>query len=291
MTITLKWATGAFDPYTRDQASMFKKLAFAFLGVGTAAQTATAQAEVLRKPDFAAEIQTDTDTSDLEALDLTQEGVTFPSRTIRKITGKSWCLTDNDTYFYEWTECVLGGTTPVLLGQKIVDGWCEEAGVGGEYGDVYFAATITALTTLTVIHASKGLAMADIVNGDADFTAPKSRLCLVKGAHLSGPSVYTASTAGWVVTVDQALLADGVGTDVVQFANTTGTLVTSTDPVLGGIVSLAFQIWPPHNHRLVLDTNNVTVKCTAVAAIGDENLKHLVQIFVGEAQTIGYSPA
>ncbi len=90
--------------------------------------------------------------------------------------------------------------------------------------------------------------------------------------------------------MDQALLADGVGTDVVQFANSTGTLVTSTDPVLGGIVSLAFQIWPPHNHRLVLDTNNVTVKCTAVAAIGDENLKHLVQIFVGEAQTIGYSP-
>lgn len=291
MAATLTWKTGDFDPYTRDQASMFKKLAFAFLGVGTAAEKATAQAEVLKQPDFKAEVQATTDTSNLEAVDLTTEGVTFPARTIRDIRLKSWCLTDNDTYFYESVESVLGGTTPVLLGQKIVNGWCEEAGTAGEYGDVHFAATITALTTLTTIFASKGIAMADIVNGDADLTVPKNRLCLVKGASLSGPSVITASTAGWSVVVDQSILADGSGTDAVQFANSTGTLVTSTDPVLGGIVSLAFQLWPPHNHRLVMNSNNVEVQVTAVDAIGDDNLKHYVEVFVGPARTIGYSAA
>ena len=45
MAATLTYATGAFDPFTRDQASMFKKLALAFLGIGTAAERHTAQAE------------------------------------------------------------------------------------------------------------------------------------------------------------------------------------------------------------------------------------------------------
>lgn len=289
MAATLTWKTGDFDPFTRDQASMFKKIAFAFLGDTTAGQRQTAQAELLGLPDFKAEVQATTDTSNVQAVDLTDEGVTFPARSIREIRLKSWCMTDNDTYFYESVESVLGGTTPVLLGQKIVGGWCEEAGTAGEYGDVHFCATITALTTLTTIFASKGIAMADIVNGDADLTVPKNRLCLVKGASLSGPSVYTGTTAGWVVTVDQALLADGTGTDAVQFANSTGTLVTSTDPVLGGIVSLAFQLWPPHNHRLVMNSNNVEVQVTAVDAIGDDNLKHYVEVFIGPAKTLGYS--
>lgn len=291
MAATLTWKTGDFDPYTRDQASMFKKIAFAFLGDTTQGQRQTAQAELLGLPDFKAEVQATTDTSNVQAVDLTDEGVTFPARSIREIRLKSWCMTDNDTYFYETVESVLGGTTPVLLGQKIVGGWCEEAGTAGEYGDVHFAATITALTTLTTIFASKGIALGDIVNGDSDLTIPKSRLCLVKGASLSGPSVITASTAGWAVVVDQALLADGTGTDAVQFVNSTGTLVTSTDPVLGGIVSLAFQLWPPHNHRLVMNTNNVEVQVTAVDAIGDDNLKHYVEVFVGPAKTLGYSAA
>ena len=287
MTAVLTWKTGDFDPYTRDQAPAHQKLALATNG--SAAQRATAMAELFRMPDFMAEVQATTDTSNVQAIDLTDEGVTFPARTVREIRGKSWCLTDNDTYYYEWTESVLGGTTPVLLGQKIVDGWGEEAGTPFEYGRVHFDATITALTTLTTVFASKGLAVADIVNGDSDVTIGKNRLCLVKGAHLSGPSVYTASTAGWAVTVDQALLADGSGTDAIQFANSTGTLVTSTDPVLGGRLSVAFELWPPHNHRLVMNTNNVEVQVTAVDAIGDDNLKHRVEIMVGPAKVIGYS--
>src|SRR5688572_3509926 len=125
MAATLTWANGTFDPFTRDQASLFRKMKMADGADGTAAERATALNEVNGAPDFKAEIQATTDTSDLEALDLTTEGVTFPARTIREIRGKSWCLTDNDTYYYEWTENVLGGTTPVLLGQKIVTGWAE----------------------------------------------------------------------------------------------------------------------------------------------------------------------
>jgi hypothetical protein len=292
MAATLTWATGAFDPSTRDQASMFKKLAYAFLGVGTAAQRQTAQAEILKNFDFKAEIQATTDTSDLEALDLTDEGVTFPSRTIRDITLKSWCLTDNDTYFYESVESVLGGTTPVLLGQKLVSGWAEEAGAASEYGRVHFAATITALTTITTIFASKGYALGDISNGKAALTLPPNRLLLVKNATLDATMVSTTA-AGHLVVVDHTNLDGlGTGTDGIQFVDiasaTDGSAITD-DPKVGTRLDLAFEVWPAFNHRLVMDSNNVTVKCVGSNNMGDDNLRHIVEVYVGPARVVSYS--
>jgi hypothetical protein len=292
MAATLTWKTGKFDPFTRDQASNFKKLAWAFLGVGTAAQAATAQAELLGQPDFKAEVQATTDTSNVQAIDLTDEGVTFPARTVREIRGKSWLLTDNDTYFYEWTESVLGGTTPVLLGQKMITGWSEQNGTPFDLGRVHFAATITALTTITTIFASKGLALSDIANGVADLVVPQNRLILNKGCTLDA-TIVSATAAGNLVFINYTNLDGlGAGTAAVQFvamdAATTDAL--TDDPKVGTRLDLAFEIWPPQNHRLVMNSNNVEVQVTAVNAnINDDNLKHYVEIFVGPARVIGYS--
>lgn len=292
MAATLTWKTGDFDPYTRDQASMFKKLAFAFLGVGTAAEKATAQAEVLKQPDFKAEVQATTDTSNLEAVDLTTEGVTFPARTIREIRLKSWCLTDNDTYYYESVESVLGGTTPVLLGQKICNGWAEEAGTPSEYGNVHLAATITALTTITNIKVSLGYALGDIATGKAPLNVPPNRLLLVKNATLNATAV-SATAQGPHILIDHTNLDGlGAGTDGVVFVSTAGSgTVATDDPKVGTRIDLAFEVWPPHNHRLVMNTNNVEVQVTATDNIGDNDLKHYVEVFVGPARTIGYSAA
>ena len=293
MAITITWGpSGQFDPYTRDSAPFLQKLRYADGSAGSAAQKATAVAELNGAPDFRCELQATTDTSNVQAVDLTDEGVTFPSRTIRKIKGKSWCLTDNDTYFYEWEEDVLGGTTPVLLGQKILRGFAEENGSARAYGQVHFQATITALTTITEIFASKGISLGDITAGDADLTIPKNRLCLVKGHNLSQPSSITASTLGALPVVNPAILGDGSGTAAVGFLNTiAGTGWTTTSPALGGVVDLAFEIWPPFNHRLVMNSNNVEVQCTAVDAIGDDNLRHVVEIFVCKAEKQQYSAA
>lgn len=294
MAATLTWATGAFDPYTRDQASLFRKVKLAEGASGTAKEQQTARAELTGTPDFKAEIQATTDTSDLEALDLTDEGVTFPTRTIREIRGKSWCLTDNDTYFYEWTENVLGGTTPVLLGQKIVNGWAEEAGTASEYGSVHFAATITALTTITTIFASKGYALGDIASGKAALTVPPNRLLLVKNATLDA-TLVSATAAGNIVVINHTNLDGlGTGTDGVQFValgNAATTDALTDEPKVGTRIDLAFEVWPPHNHRLVMDTNNVTVKCVGTNNVGDDDLKHYVEVFVGPARAIGYSAA
>ncbi len=292
MTATLTWKTGDFDPYTRDQAALWQRLAYAFLGAGNAAQRATAQAELLKKPDFKAEVQATTDTSNVQAVDLTDEGVTFPARTIREIRLRSWLMTDNDTYFYETTESVLGGTTPVLLGQKMITGWSEQAGVPFDLGRVHFAATITALTTITTIFASKGLALGDISNGKAALTVPQNRVILNKGCTLDA-LVASATAAGNLVFIDYTNLDGlGAGTDGVQFiamdAATTDAL--TDDPKVGTRLDLAFEIWPPHNHRLVMNSNNVEVQVTAVNAnINDDNLKHYVEVFVGPAEKQGYS--
>lgn len=290
MAATLTWKTGDFDPYTRDQASMFKKLAFAFLGDATGSQRATAQAELLGQPDFKAEVQATTDTSNVQAVDLTDEGVTFPARTIREVRLKSWCLTDNDTYFYETVENVLGGTTPVLLGQKMVNGWAEEAGSPKEYGDVHLAVTITALTTITNIKASLGFALGDISAGKAPLTVPKNRMLLLKECRLDAAVINTADTGAFAAINFTNLDGLGAGTDGVNFYSQSAATVVATDnPVVGARLDLAFEAWPPHNHRLVMNSNNVEVQVTATDNISDDNLKHYVEVFVGPAKTIGYS--
>lgn len=291
MAATLTSRTGKFDPYTRDQAPLYQRLAYAFLGVGTAAQRRTAQAEILRAPDFVAEVQATTDTSNLEAVDLTDQGVTFASRTFREITLKSWCLTDNDTYYYETVETVMGGTTPKLLGQKILTGWNEQNGTVFDLGRVHFAATITALTTITTIFASKGLALSDIASGVADLVVPQNRFILNKGAHLDYLAV-SATAAGSQVFINYTNLDGlGAGTGGVVFADlTTSADATTDDPIVGSRLDLAFEIWPVHNHRLVMNSNNVEVQVTAVDAnTNDDNLRHVVEVYVGAARKQSYS--
>lgn len=291
MAATLTWKTGDFDPYTRDQAPLFTKLKYAEGGEGTAAQRATAQAELFGTPDFKAEVQSTTDTSNLQAVDLTDEGVTFPSRTMREITIKSWLLTDNDTYYYETKESVLGGTTPKLMGQKIVTGWSEQNGTVFDLGRVHFAATITALTTITTIFASKGLALGDVSSGKADLLVPQNRLILNKGCTLDA-TVVSVTAAGVHIGIDYTNL-DGLGAGtgaVVFWEGFTATDVLTDDPKVATRLDLAFEIWPPQDHRLVMNSNNVEVQCTAVNAnINDDNLKHVVEVYIGPAKVIGYS--
>lgn len=291
MTITRSNLTGAIDIATRDSATYLQKKAYANGDSGTAAQRKTAQNEFQDLPDFVAELQATTDTSDGEAIDLTDDGdVTFPARTFRKITLKSWCLTDNDTYYYKTEELVLGGTTPKLMGQYILEGWSEQNGTVFQTGRVHFAATITALTTITEIFASKGLALGDIASGVAALLVPQNRLILNKGCTLNA-SVVSVTAAGVNIGIDYTNL-DGLGAGtgaVVFWEGFTSTDVLTDDPKVGTRIDLAFEIWPPFNHRLVMDSNNVTVKCTGHDNIGDDNLKHRVEVFIGPARPVPYS--
>lgn len=245
-----------------------------------------AQAMVMGLPNFVAESTATTDTSDLEVVDLTDEGVTFPADTLRTIRCKSYCSSPNDHFMYEWEETVLGGTTPALLGQRIIMGVADQAGSVFEYGpSLHFQATITALTTLTTISGSKGYALGDIASGLAAFTVPRNRLFIPKAAVLTGPSAISATqgsadTVTWDPTNLDGL---GTGTDAVVFLDSSATTDSAAaSPALGGIIALSFEVWPPINHRLVMDSNNVTLKVTATNAnVADDSLRHRVEVFVG----------
>ena len=237
-------------------------------------------------PTFTAEATATTDTSDGEIVDFTDQGVTFPADTVRTIRCKSYCSSPNDHFMYEWEEDVLGGTTPVLLGQRIKSGWADQAGTVFEYGQhLHFAATITALTTLATIDGSKGYALGDIASGRAALTVPRNRLFIPKGAVLTAPSAISATQGSadsvtWETTNLDGL---GAGTDALAFLDSSATTDSAAaDPALGGVISLSFECWPPIHHRLVMDTNNVTLKATATNTnVADDSLRHRCEIFVG----------
>lgn len=284
ISIVSSQGLGEYDA-TRDNKSVVERLKLALEGNDSFAR------EINGEPDFIVELTSTTDNSDGEAVDLTDQGVLFPADSIRTIRGKSYCSTDNDHYAYEWEEDVLGGTTPVLLGQRIISGWADENGTAFEYGpDLRFAATITALTTLDTIVASKGYAMGDISSGLAAFTVPRNRLFIPKGAVLTGPSAISATQgSGDLVTWDTTNL-DGLGTGTggIVFLDVSATTDgAAASPALGGVVSLAFECWPAFTHRLVMDSNNVTVKCAGTNTnIGDDVLRHRVEIFVGRLRQL-----
>lgn len=239
-------------------------------------------------PQFVTEAVATTDTSDGEVLDLTELGVTFPADAVRTIRCKSYCSSPNDHFMYDWEEDVLGGTTPVLLGQRLLSGWADQAGTVFEYGcDLHFAATITALTTITTISSSKGYsaALGDISSGQSTFLVPRNSKFIARSAVLTTPSAVSATqgsadTVTWDPTNLDGL---GAGTDAVTFLDSTATTDTAAaSPALGGQIHLCFEIWPPINHRLVMDTNNVTLKVTATNAnVADDSLRHRCEVFVG----------
>lgn len=242
-------------------------------------------------PDFIVSLVATTDTSNMAAVDLTDEGVLFPANSVRTIRGRSYCSTDNDHYWYEWEQEVFGndGTTPVLGDQRILDGGGEENGTAVAYGDVHFRATLGTPATPNVDFASAGLAIAAITSGAADFTVPPNRLCLVKNAMMAG-AIGTASAQASKVTVNVANLdGAGSGTDAVQFwDNTSSADIVATNPAADAntFIDLAFEMWPAHNHRLVLNSTAVEVQCTAVDAIADDDLRHRVEIFVGPVRQL-----
>jgi hypothetical protein len=238
-------------------------------------------AQVMNLPNFIAEATVTTDTSDGEIVDLTQEGVTFPADTIRTIRCRSYCSTDNDHYAYEWEQKVLGGTTPVLMRQYILNGWGDEAGTKLDYGpNVQFKATTLTGTTITEVVAANGITLAAFSTGAADLALPKNRLCLVNTCMLNDVVSATGANADILTVLTHSGL--GTGTDAVVAVDVSGTTDAAVATLVAGTITLAFELWPPFNHRLVMDSNNVTLKATAVnSTIADDVLRHRCEIFVG----------
>lgn len=275
MAFTLKFLdTAGFSSSLIDED---REIVFAAARAGNRA----AVAQVMNLPNFTAEASVTTDTSDGEIVDFTDQGVLFPADTIRTIRCRSYCSTDNDHYAYEWEQEVLGGTTPVLMRQRILKGWGDESGTKLDYGpNVHFKATTLTGTTITEVVAANGITLAAFATGAADLALPKNRLCLVNTCMLNDVVSATGANADILTVLTHSGL--GTGTDAVVAVDVSGTTDAAVATLVAGTITLAFELWPPFNHRLVMDSNNVTLKATAVnSTIADDVLRHRCEIFVG----------
>jgi hypothetical protein len=258
-------ATGTFDATTRDQSSLFKKVAYAILGAGSTTQSITAQNELLGRPDFKARAKTTDNTAASQVIDLTDEGVTFPAATLRRIKFRSKATTDNDTWVQEWEQYVWGndGTTPKLVGSpRLLNAVGIIAGTPVQYGDVRISATVatTAITEVTE-HTSAGSSIAASSSGVAVLTHPIARATI-------GAKLVSAHFSADVTTIGEQR----------HVQVETGVSSTTAD----GQLEVKLFILPPPSVALVMTSNNLEVH---VGHDATDDVYHDVEVFVGPTES------
>lgn len=290
----LNGPTSQFNPYTRDQAPLWQILAYAFLGVGTAAQRATAQAAVLQKPDIRARVKTTDNSAASQAIDLTDRGVTFPAGSFRKIRWTSFATTDNDSWFQEWEQVVWGndGTTPKLLGSpRLINAVGEINGTAVQYGNCHAAAnydssdsaiTTTVGTSNVSQSNSAGSSIGNISTNTATLTHPRARVD--SSANQVGTQVKGINSSSDVATASETLFAS-----VYPINSTTMSIYTAdtATPSADGFdddgrLEVDFFILPPPEAKLVMNSNNVELHVSFDAT---DDVYHDLEVFVGAAAT------
>src|SRR5262245_30696253 len=161
------------------------------------ADAAGYMARLFNLPDIIAEGVVDNESTPVatELVDLTDKGVTFPATTMRLIRWRHWLQTDNDRYLVDSERWVLGGTTPVLLGErKITHAHGRISTSTTEYGLVkYKAAVATGATTESTTESGANLVCGDFTNGVATLTLPLNRTATCLSCNFAA-ATYGAST-------------------------------------------------------------------------------------------------
>lgn len=208
-------------------------------------------------------------------VDLTSLGITFPATTKRRIRWIHCVQTDNDLYQTEYERWVLGGTTPVLLGSRVVLASSGDvAGTVYAYGDVQLHATTSSATvTVDTAATSAGVSLGNFSGGAASLTFGPCR------ATPYANFIHFAEDAGTVADSRQlqirALAVAGTGTvNSFDVQNATPAL---SNPNGVTNIDLGLHILPPGDADLALSTNNVQLQITGIAS---DETRHRVEIFV-----------
>ena len=269
---------GLFDPYTRDQSGLPGKIAKAVLGAGSAAQRATARAELFKQPDFTVEFTTSDDDALENVMKLSgtsSRGVTFPADTVRTITMLMRSSNDADTFFQEIEQDVFGddGTTPVLGNARIKRAFMLDAGVYKAMGDIQ----VNGVVDVEGSESSPGTALAAYSNGYA-LTFPPSRVAIVKGIHISQDAYELSASAGHG-TIEALSATNGTG-NLETYVTGAG---TATAVAAADLIQISMQLWPKAQVALVL--NSTAVEVHARTTIADV-FTHDLQVFVGKAISV-----
>ncbi len=292
MTITItNPVQGSFDPATRDQASMARKLALAVLGAGTAAERATARAELLQRPDFTAEAKT-TAAEVGEAIDLTDEGVTFAASTLRKIRWRVRSRNGTERWVHEYEQYVAGAATPVLLGTaRLVNAVANLNGTSAQYGLCHAVANYdssdTAVTTVVgtsdTTGSTAGSSIGDISTNTATLTHPRARQNST--TNTVRRRVLGVNAAPDVATVTEQLHAMCYPVNGTTMSIFTGDTATPSADGFDddGRLEASFYIEPPPSCLLVMNSTHVELH---VGYDATDNVYHQIEVYVGKAESL-----
>lgn len=234
-------------------------------------------------PQFTATAKTTDNTAASQVIDLTDEGLTFPAGSFRKIRFKSTARTDNDVWIQEWEQWVWGndGTTPKLVGTaKLLNAVGEINGTVVQYGNCRAQATYAQDTaTAVAANSTAGSSLGNNSTNTITLTHPIARTAAgskyIRGINASA-DVATA-TEQLYVTGD---VAGGTSTTIKLYCADTATpTADGFDDV--GVLDVEFFILPPPSIALVMTSNNLEVHCGHDAT---DDVYHDVEIFVGPAE-------
>jgi hypothetical protein len=279
---------GTFDPDTRDKASLARKLALAIFGAGTAAQRATARADLLARPDFTAVAKT-TAAETAQVIDLNDEGVTFHAKGIRKIRWKSVAVTGDSTFEQEWEQKVWGndGTTPKLIGSpRLINATAVLNGTPVQYGQCHAIANYdssdTAVTTVVgtsdTAGSTAGSSIGNVSTNTATLTHPIARMNSTTNTVFR--RVLGVNASSDVATAAEALHASVYPIDATTMSIYTADLATPSADGFDddGRLEVSFFILPPPSALLVMNSTHVELH---IGHDATDNVYHSVELFIG----------
>lgn len=292
MTISLTSpVVGQFDPDTRDIASTARKVALAVFGAGTAAQRQTARAELLGRPDFVCTAKT-TAAETGQAIDLTDEGVTFAASTVRKIRWRVKSRNGTERWIHEYEQYVAGATTPILLGSaRLINCVADLNGTSSQYGNCHAVANYdssdTAVTTVVgtsdTTGSTAGSSIGNIATNTATLTHPRAR-------QNSTTNTVKRRVQGVNSSSDVATATEQLYATVYPVNGTTMSIYTAdtATPSADGFdddgrLEVSFYLEPPPSCALVMNSNNVELH---IGYDASDNVYHDIEVFIGKAEPL-----
>jgi len=290
MTISLTSpVVGQFDPDTRDIDSLAAKIAKAIFGSTTSAKRQTARAELLGRPDFVCTAKT-TAAETGQAIDLTDEGVTFAASTVRKIRWRVRSRNGTERWMQEYEQYVAGATTPILLGTaRLVNAVADLNGTSSQYGNCHAVANYdssdTAVTTVVgtsdTTGSTAGSSIGNIATNTATLTHPRAR-------QNSTTNTVRRRVQGVNASADAATVTEILSATVYPVNGTTMSIFTgdTATPSADGFdddgrLEVSFYLEPPPSCALVMNSNNVELHIGYAAT---DNVYHDIEVFIGKAE-------
>lgn len=220
-----------------------------------------------------------------QLIDLTDElgASAFLADHVYQIILRSRASNDANRWLQTWTQTLLGGATPVLLGSpRLLTASGRISSTAVEYGRCHAQATYAGDTaTAVAANSSAGSSLGDNSTNTITLTHPVARITpkYVRGINASSDAV--TATEGLHVS---GYAAGGSSTTMLLYAMDLATpSADGFDDV--GVLDVDFFIVPPPSVFLSMNTAQVEVH---VGYDASDLIQHYVDVFIGDGEYLPF---